>query len=447
MTERKKPHLSADGPHGAEESILELIGDGVVRVDARRRIVYLNAAAERMTGVAAEEALGRTCCEALGESICADECPLARALRTGRRLAELRLCLRDAAGREVAASAWAAPLADARGGGAALVLRDLSTVEALRRELSGVRQLGDIVARSARMREVVAVLPRIAESDATVLLSGESGTGKELVARAIHLSSGRAEAPFAAVSCTALPDVLLEDEIFGREGGSPGEAGSRRRGLFETARGGTVFLDEVADVSPALQVRLLRVLQENRYQPQGSTRSVEADVRLMAATRRNLAELVTAGRFRQDFFYRIGVVRVELPPLRERLDDIPALVEKTLDRLNLRTGRDIPGLDGAAIAAFMRHDWPGNVRELENALEHAFVLCPGGRIRLEHLPADFRPEGGLPQSPSGATLAELEAWAVRQALISNGGRKGDAARELGINPSTLWRKMRKMGLK
>ena len=277
-----------------------------------------------------------------------------------------------------------------------------------------------------------------------MLIEGESGTGKELVARALHGMSSRAGRPFVTVNCASLPDVLLEGELFGGGVGGHGAARSGRKGRFAAARGGTLFLDEIGEVSPALQVRLLRVLQEKEYQPLGSSRTVRADVRLMAATGRDLEELVVEGGFRQDLFYRVNVVRVKLPALRARLTDIPALVEHFVDKLNAREGRDVAGLERAALGALMSYDWPGNVRELENALEHAFVLCAGRTLRREHLPERLR--GGSPPAggPEGGTLEELEALAIRNALERSGGRKREAAAQLGIDPSTLWRKLRRL---
>ncbi len=304
----------------------------------------------------------------------------------------------------------------------------------------------EVVAHSREMREVLKVLPRIADSGATVLIEGESGTGKEVVARCLHEASPRCGAPFVTVSCAALPDALLENELFGYKAGAFLDAKHDRAGQFEAARGGTLFLDEIGDISPALQVRLLRVLQEREYQPLGSADTHEADVRLIAATDRKLDELVTEGRFRQDLFYRVNVVRLKLPPLRERRTDIPPLVEYFVARQNAERGRNVGGLEHAAMAAFMRHEWPGNVRELAGAIEHAFVLCGEDLLRLEHMPDEIWHVLGGSGAPLGATLAELEAWAIRRALAGNGGRRGDAARELGIDPSTLWRKMKRMGL-
>ncbi|MHC4914173.1 MAG: sigma-54 interaction domain-containing protein [Planctomycetota bacterium] len=428
-------------------AILDGVRDGVLVVDRRRRVVLLNRAAETLTGVPRAEAVGRPCCEVFGDSVCGERCSLRRVVETGEPAAGRQIEVRGPEGAEVRVEVTAEALRDRSGrvtGGAAF-LRDASAPDELRRELRGERCLGDVVARSRAMREVLTVLPRIATSGATVLIEGESGTGKELIARALHGMSPRAGRPFVVVNCAALPDTLLEAVLFGGAAGAPRDAGRGRRGRFEVAHGGTLFLDEIGDVSPALQVRLLRVLQEKEYQPPGTSRTARADVRLLAATERDLESLVVEGGFRQDLFYRVNVVRIKLPPLRQRRTDIPALLEHFIGRLNLREGREIAGLERAAVGALMDYDWPGNVRELESVLEHAFVLCPGRKIRREHLPEKLRGAAAGAGGPEGDTLAELEAWAIAGALERCGGRKGEAAAQLGIDPSTLWRKLRRLG--
>jgi transcriptional regulator with PAS, ATPase and Fis domain len=296
------------------------------------------------------------------------------------------------------------------------------------------------------MQKVLAVLPRIGESASTCLIEGESGTGKELVARALHRLSPRAEKPFVAVNCGALPDTLLESEIFGYVAGAFTDARGDKPGRFAAAEGGTLFLDEIGDVSPALQVKLLRVLQEREYQPLGSNSTVVADARVIAATNRTLEELVTEGRFRQDLFYRVNVVRIEVPPLRDRPEDIPVLAEHFVRKFNSRQQREIAGLDRAALKLLMAHDWPGNVRELENAIEHAFVLCAGGLILPQQLPTQLQSHAALSQHMTTLTLAEAEERLIRLALQRNKGNRRKTAEELGIALSTLWRRLKKLGV-
>ena len=441
------------------DAILDSISDGVFTVDRDWRVTSFNRAAELITGVRREEAIGRPCCEVFRASICENQCALRSTLENGQPVVGRSITILAADGREVPISISTALLRDAAGQvvGGVETFRDTSAIEELRRELRGAQGLGDIVARSHRMKELLALLPRIAESGSTCLVEGESGTGKELVARALHELSPRRKAPFVAVYCAALPDTLLESELFGHKAGAFTDARRDRAGRFAAAEGGTIFLDEVGDVSPAMQARLLRVLQEREYEPLGSSKTVKTDVRVLAATNRSLDEMVAAGRFRQDLYYRINVVRLRVPPLRDRLEDVPLLVEHFVRKLNLRTGRDVAGVDRTALAALMRHDWPGNVRELENAVEHAFALCPGALIAPEHLPEKLKAvpgsgflvpgsgDGLQPGTTPGSTLEEIEAQTIRQALKRHGGRRADAARELGIDPSTLWRKMRRAG--
>jgi transcriptional regulator with PAS, ATPase and Fis domain len=288
----------------------------------------------------------------------------------------------------------------------------------------------------------------VAESDSTVLIEGASGTGKELFARAIHQLSQRRAKKCVALNCGALPDTLLESELFGYKAGAFTDARKDKPGRFAIAEGGTVFLDEIGDISPAMQTRLLRVLQERVYEPLGGIEPVRCDVRVIAASNRSLAALVKDGKFREDLYYRVHVVRLELPPLRERREDLPLLIDHFIARLNRLKGRDIAGVSNTALARLMEYDFPGNVRELENILEHAFVLCRGGLIELAHLPPQVRgSEEGLPSRlPSGLTLAAMEELLIRDALRRSNGNRAAAARELRIDVSTLFRKLKTLGI-
>jgi transcriptional regulator with PAS, ATPase and Fis domain len=298
------------------------------------------------------------------------------------------------------------------------------------------------------MRRILDVLPQVAASDSTVLLVGETGTGKELLARAVHEASRRRPKPFVAVNCGALPDTLLESELFGYRRGAFTGADRDRPGRFAAAKGGTLFLDEIGEVSPALQVRLLRVLQERTFEPLGSNEPVASDARIVAATHRDLSALVRKGAFREDLFYRLNVVRIELPPLRRRREDVPLLVDHFVARFNRTQGRSVPGVSPEAMALLLAHDYPGNVRELENLVEHAFVLCGDGRIEPRHLPEDFLARA--PESPPGrglgAAVQSAEAASIRAALERSGGNRLAAARDLGLHKSTLFRKIRTLGI-
>jgi transcriptional regulator with PAS, ATPase and Fis domain len=295
------------------------------------------------------------------------------------------------------------------------------------------------------MQAVYDLTPCVAESDSTVLIEGESGTGKELVARAIHALSPRRDGPMVTVNCGALPDSLLESELFGHKAGAFTDAKRDKPGRFEQAQGGTLFLDEIGDVSPALQARLLRVLQERVVDPVGGTRPVKVDVRVIAATNRSLGELVEAGKFRRDLYYRIHVVKISVPPLRDRRDDIPRLVDATIARLNCETGREIEGVAPEVMEILLGHDYPGNVRELQNILEHAAVLCRNGVLRAEHLPVELRRSRPRPAAPPDPVEA-LQRSLVLSALARHHGNRRATARELGVHPTTLWRRAQKLGI-
>jgi len=324
--------------------------------------------------------------------------------------------------------------------------RDLSVVEELRKEISQRRAFADIISKNHEMQRIFSILPSIAESDSTVLIEGPSGSGKELFAHAIHNLSPRRDKPIVVVNCGALPDTLLESELFGYKAGAFTDAKRDKPGRFALAEGGTIFLDEIGDVSPKLQVRLLRFLQEKEYEPLGATEPVKADVRVIAATHQNLEKLVAEGKFREDLYYRINVVKIVLPPLSRRKDDIPLLVDHFIARFNRLRGKDISGISSEALAILMDHDFPGNVRELENIIEHAFVLCPGGLIKPEHLPEYLRTKAETPVPRVGTSLKEIEKAIILEALRRNKGNRAAAARELGIHKTTLWRKMRRYGI-
>ncbi|MCU0255433.1 MAG: sigma 54-interacting transcriptional regulator, partial [Vicinamibacterales bacterium] len=279
---------------------------------------------------------------------------------------------------------------------------------------------------------------------------GASGTGKELVARAIHAHSRRRRRPFVAVNCGALPDTLLESELFGYKAGAFTDARRDKPGRFALADGGTIFLDEVGDVSPAMQMRLLRVLQERTFDPLGAVTPVRVDVRVIAATNRDLEQRLQEGAFRQDLFYRLNVIRLRLPALRERREDIPLLVNHFLAKYNALRQRGIEAVSTAAMSCLMAHDYPGNIRELENAIEHAFVLCPSTVIELEHLPAALQAahRATCPACRGAATsLRQIEAGFIADLLARHAGNRAAAARELGVHPSTLFRKIRALGIR
>jgi transcriptional regulator with PAS, ATPase and Fis domain len=382
--------------------------------------------------------------------MCESECALRRTLKTGKPVIGKAGYIINADGDRIPISVSTAVLRDAAGRvtGGAETFRDLSEVEELRRELEGSHKLGDLTSRSPLMRRVFEVLPAVAASPSTVLIVGETGTGKELVARTIHALGPRPRGPFIPVNCGALPETLLESELFGYKAGAFTGAGKDKPGRFALARGGTLFLDEIGEMSPALQVRLLRVLQDRTFEPLGATRSEATDARILVATNKDLAEQVRRGVFREDLYYRVNVVRIELPPLRRRKEDIPLLVEQFIARFNRLQPRAVSGVTAEALALLMAHDWPGNIRELENAVERSFILSGDGPIGVEHLPEELTARGGSGGAGPGAASARdaLEAHVIRAALERNAFNRLAAARELGIHKTTLFRRMKKLGI-
>ncbi len=434
----------------SRDVILESVADGVFTVDQDWRVTTFNRAAERITGVRREEAIGRQCWQVFRSSICEAECALGETMRTGSNIVNKTIYVLNASGERIPVSISTAILRDRKGKviGGVETFRDLTVVEELRKELTEKYSLMDIIGRSKVMRELFDLAPQIADSDSTVLIEGASGTGKELFARAIHNLSGRREQRFVAINCGALPDTLLESELFGYKAGAFTDAREDRPGRFALAEGGTIFLDEIGNVSPAMQVRLLRVLQERVYEPLGSVEPVRADVRVVAATNQSLQDLVAQGSFRQDLYYRVNVVRLRIPGLRDRREDIPLLVNHFIAKFNRLQGKDVVGVSDEVLRILMEHTYPGNIRELENVVEHAFVLCNGGLVEVGHLPPDLRRAARGPEETAGprATLKELEALHILDAVRRNGGNRTAAARELGINPSTLFRKVKSLGL-
>lgn len=447
MIEKKKKFDASLTP---TEAILESISDGVFTVDSEWRVTSFNRAAEEITGIPRREAIGRRCSEVFRSSICGEDCAMQKTLKTGRPVIGQSGYIINADGDRIPISVSTAVLRDAAGRviGGAETFRDLSDVEALRRELEGKYRIGDLVSRSPLMQKMFEVLPAIAASPSTVLVLGESGTGKELISRTIHALSSRCNGPFIAVSCGALPDTLLESELFGYKAGAFTGAAKDKPGRFALARGGTLFLDEIGEVSPALQVRLLRVLQERSYEPLGSIRSEKTDARIIVATHKDLAEETRIGAFREDLYYRVNVVRVVLPPLRRRKEDIPLLAAQFIERFNRIQGRAVAGISAEALSLLMAHAWPGNVRELENVIERSFIMCSEGPIGIEHLPEELTARGAQASRDFDVRSAHdlLDAQAIRTALERNGYSRMAAARELGIHKSTLFRRIKKLGI-
>jgi len=428
--------------------ILESIADGVFTVDEDWRITTFNGAAEQITGVPRDEAIGQQCCDVFRASICESECALRETLQSGRPIVNKTVYIVNSDGHRVPISISTAILRGESGEviGGVETFRDLTIFEELRKELTGQYTFADIISRNHEMHRIFDMLPEIAASGSTVLIEGDSGTGKELFARAIHNLSPRKHKPLVTVNCGALPDTLLESELFGYRAGAFTDAKKDKPGRFALAEEGTLFLDEIGDVSPAMQTRLLRAIEAREYEPLGAVAPVEANVRIITATNKELTRLVKEGSFREDLYYRVNVVKISLPPLSRRSEDIPLLVDHFIARFNRLRGKEIAGVDPDVLSALMRHDFPGNVRELENIIEHAFIMCRGTIIGIEHLPQHLRPKISAPcfRNGVGSTLRDAEATAILAALERNKWNRAATARDLGIHPSTLWRKIRRL---
>ncbi|MBF0318604.1 MAG: sigma 54-interacting transcriptional regulator [Nitrospirae bacterium] len=423
------------------EAIFRSVSEAIITVDNETKIIEANDAARRFCGLGYSEIIGREFKSVFGLCSTRFNDTLAETLKKGIPVKINRAeCSRRDTGVSIA-SITSYPLLDAgkKQYGAVMVIRDDTYSSTLENELNQRRQYDKLIGKSESMQKIYSLIGNLAETDAAVLITGESGTGKELAAEAIHFGGERAAKPLIKVNCSALPESLLESELFGHTKGAFTGAIADKEGRFQKANGGTIFLDEIGDISPSAQIRLLRVLQEYEFERVGSSTPVKVNVRVIAATNRNLMELVSSGKFREDLYYRLNVVRLHLPPLRERRDDIPLLVRHFIDKFNLRYKKDIEGISNDIMKMFMGHIWPGNVRELEHTMEHAYVVCSRPVITIHDLPEDFNRDTKQ-ELPGGV---QSEGDKILQALVQSQWRKNKAAALLGISRVTLYEKMKK----
>ena len=427
------------------ELIFNSIGDGVFTVDRDCIITSFNRAAERITGFTAGEATGKHCYEVFRTEVCHKKCALKDTLKTEDPNEDARVTIITRDGREVPIRVTTTLLKDEAGDivGAVEFFHDVSEIERLRESLEKHHSLEDIVSANARMHDLVALLPDIAESECNVLIQGPSGSGKELFAQVIHNLSPRRYGPYIKINCAALPAPLLESELFGYLRGAFTDAKTDKPGQFRLANGGTLLLDEISEMDVSLQVKLLRVLNNGEYRPLGSAETMHTDARIIAATNADLEQAIAEGRFREDLYYRINVVNLQIPSLHERPEDIPLLASHFLCVFRRKSRKAIQGISPAALNALRKYPFSGNVRELENAIEHAFVMCHGEQIEPEHLPLHITSRSAATNGiGSIAPTRSSEKDVILETLRRNNGNKAKAAEELGMHRSTLWRKIK-----
>ena len=444
------------------KTVVDTIQDGVMIVSPEGTIVSVNRAFEEITGYAREEIVGQSCtilnCTSCQIIRGKGECQWCAMFKKGRLRRQKCLVVRKD-GQAVRVVKNASVLKDGAGNvtGAVETMTDITDlmdketqIASFRQELDAEDRFHGMIGTSARMQQVFELITNAAQSDAPVIIYGESGTGKELVARAIHEASQRSKAPYIKVNCAALNESLLESELFGHVKGAYTGAHRDREGRFELAHKGDIFLDEIGDLPLSTQVKLLRVLEEKVVERVGDHRPIAIDTRIISATNRDLPKLITNGRFREDFYYRINVIPIHVPPLRERIDDIPLLSRSFFNRILLKSSKQIQGISKPALEALMRYTWPGNVRELKSAFEFAFVSCQGEAIVPENLPRHITE--GVPETPdqrlpaAAANLDDLKKARLLLALEASGGNQSEAARQLGMSRTSVWNQMKRYGI-
>jgi PAS domain S-box-containing protein len=429
------------------DAIFHSVRDAIITVDEDLHVVEVNAAAEKLCAIRREQSVGRPLSE--WDHACSGAClaSLYETVARGESVEDPFIECNAAHNAAQVTSATATPLRRGNGKscGGVLVVRDETRLVELEQSLRERREFSRIVGNSKAIRNVLSMIQALAEVNSLVLLTGESGTGKELVADALHGAGPRSDRPLIKVNCSALSESLLESELFGHVRGAFTGAIKDRVGRFQKAHGGTLFLDEIGEITPSMQLRFLRVLETRQFERVGDSNPIRVDVRVIAATNRDLRSRVERGEFREDLYYRLKVVEIRLPPVRERREDIPLLVQHFLAKFGKAFGKPIHSVSDSVMELFRYYHWPGNVRQLENTLEHAFVVCPHHTIGVNDLPADFM-NGTGQRSPGNADFGSAEARAIRGALRNCSYNKSEAARRLGISRRTLYRKLKQHGI-
>lgn len=429
------------------DAIFRSVEDAIITVKSDLTITGANKAIENFIGENSFKIIGRPFSEIIDKNQAACISVLQNTLEMKRPVHDFNVEWKNAQNRSQSVVLNCSPLIDSNNTflGAVLVMRDTTKLTILENNLKERYSYHCIVGKSSKMQEIYSLLDVLSETDSTVLIEGDSGTGKELIADALHYNSPRSQNMLVKVNCSALSDNLLESELFGHVKGSFTGALSDKTGRFQMADGGTVFLDEIGDISPAIQLKILRFIQEKSFERVGETKPIKVDVRIVSATNRSLKNEVALGRFREDLYYRLKVIKMEIPPLCQRRDDIPLLVNHFIKAFNKKFKKHIDGMSADVRKLFMRYSWPGNVRELEHALEHAFVLCQGGTIMCEHLPSELQEvcSGHEVINEEGSEITPEKILAVLQ---KTGGNKTEAARLLGIGRRTIYRKIKEYNL-
>jgi PAS domain S-box-containing protein len=428
------------------QGILEAVSLGVLTVDPSGVITYFNRAAEQITGVSRDQALGRACAEVLKSTLCDEYCPVRRAMDSGEDQLGLEAVFIRQEGRSVVpVRLCASPLHDAAGQvcGAVETFQGLHLGSHSEEDRKDMRTWEDFIGDSPQVARIFDTLKVVAPSKVTLLLEGSTGTGKDLLAQIIHSNSPRADKPLIKVNCAALPENLLESEMFGYSRGAFTGADRDKPGRFQLADGGTIFLDEISELPLSLQAKLLRVLEDQEFFPLGARQTTRVDVRILAACNKPLDRQVERGLFREDLYYRLNVIKINVPGLRERREDIPLLIRRLIQRKNVENGTYICRFSPEALDILLNYDYPGNVRELQNILEHACLLCRGDVIRAHHLPHDLL--GGALASAK-PMVEQQEKDKLVELLARHDWNQTAAARELGVDRTTLWRRLKRLGV-